>query len=278
MQRNAASGFFIWLSSGEILDRSMIMSYINEALQKAQREKESHYASYGNIISALGEKNKRSARRYLKAGLFIVISLALIIGELFFLYGDDKIFIATAPVNPATQLKRTTTVPVTSAVLAAAPVAPVSTAIPAPVLKMPEPAALPVEITDTKTLFAQAIKKQQEGNNGEAEVLYKKVIKNDSRNVRALNNLGVIYMGRQNYAQAVGSFKKALALKPQYVDAHYNLACLYSQKKEYARSLHHLKNAVALNPEVRNWAKKDNDLKELSRFPDFRNLLEGQEN
>jgi tetratricopeptide (TPR) repeat protein len=253
------------------------MSYINKALQKAQREKESYYAPYGNIISAPGEKNKRSARRYLKAGLFIVISLALIIGELFFLYGNEKIFIATAPVTPATQLKRTT-VPVTPAVLAAAPVAPVSTAIPAPVLKMPEPVSLPAEITDAKVLFAQAIKKQQEGNNGEAEVLYKRVIKNDSRNVQALNNLGVIYMGRQNYTQAVGSFKKALALKPKYVDAHYNLACLYSQKREYARSLHHLKNAVALNPEVRNWAKKDNDLKELSRFSDFRNLLEGQEN
>jgi tetratricopeptide (TPR) repeat protein len=120
--------------------------------------------------------------------------------------------------------------------------------------------------------------KQSEGKLDEAKELYRKVIKSSPRNIQALNNLGVIYMTQKNYKWAIIRFQNALAVKPDYVDAHYNLACLYSQKKDVARSLYYLKAAVKLNPEVRQWAKTDNDLKELSRFPDFNNLIDGKDN
>jgi Tfp pilus assembly protein PilF len=134
------------------------------------------------------------------------------------------------------------------------------------------------EIIDSDALFARAVQKQNEGKLMEAKELYRKVIKSDPRNVQALNNLGVVYLARKNFKWATIRFNDALAIKPDYADVHYNLACLYSQKKDFTRSLHYLKKAVGLNPEVRQWAKKDPDLRELSKFPDFNNLLEGQEN
>jgi Tfp pilus assembly protein PilF len=104
------------------------------------------------------------------------------------------------------------------------------------------------------------------------------VISNSPGHVQAKNNLGVIYMNQKNFKAAERLFKEALIIKPKYVDVQYNLACLYAQKKEYARSIHFLKTAITINPEVRNWAKNDNDLKELSKYPDFNNLMEGQGN
>ena len=131
---------------------------------------------------------------------------------------------------------------------------------------------------DPTALFAQAVSRQNEGKLAEASELYQKVVKIAPRDIRALNNLGVVYMSQKKYKEAVNLFQKVLVIKPNYADAHYNLACLYSQKKEFARSFNYLKTAIKINPEVIQWAKNDADLQELRRFPDFNKLLEEKEN
>jgi tetratricopeptide (TPR) repeat protein len=73
-------------------------------------------------------------------------------------------------------------------------------------------------------------------------------------------------------------FHDAIKIKPDYPDAHYNLACLYAQKNDVPRSLLYLKNAIRFNPEVRKWAKNDGDLKVLANLPEFKKLLEKQQN
>jgi tetratricopeptide (TPR) repeat protein len=273
----------------------MIMSYINEALQKAQKENESNYAAYGNIISAAPEKVKQPAQRSFVVWVIILSSLVAVM--VFLLYGqlDNK--------KPA--VKQTAIPPAVTSTGVTAPgevrpaaekVPPTMAALPAVLQPLPENIAiLPVnapaqiksepaqptaksETAGPDTLFAQAVQKQNEGKLMEAKELYRKVIKSDPRNVQALNNLGVVYLARKNFKWAAIRFNDALAIKPDYADVHYNLACLYSQKKDFTRSLHYLKKAFGLNPEVRKWAKKDPDLRELSRLPDFNNLLEGQEN
>jgi tetratricopeptide (TPR) repeat protein len=134
------------------------------------------------------------------------------------------------------------------------------------------------EIADSKNFYAQALQKQREGKLEEAKSLYKKVIKIDPRNIQALNNLGVIYMNKKTYKWAIIRFNDALNIKHDYTDAHYNLACLYAQKNDVPRSLFYLKNAIEYNPEVRKWAKNDGDLKVLANLPEFKKLLEKQQN
>jgi tetratricopeptide (TPR) repeat protein len=104
------------------------------------------------------------------------------------------------------------------------------------------------------------------------------VVKIDQYNLQAFNNLGVIYMGEKKYKRAIMRFHDAIKIKPDYPDAHYNLACLYAQKNDVPRSLLYLKNAIRFNPEVRKWAKNDGDLKVLANLPEFKKLLEKQQN
>lgn len=221
------------------------MSYINEALQKAQKENDSNYAAYGNMISASAEKEQRPAKGRLFVYFLILSGLLVMV---FLLSGQLEKKEPAQPIEPAKAKSEATVRPE----------------------KKPE-------IIDPDVLFARAVKKQNAGKLMEAKELYRKIIKTNPRNVQAFNNLGVVYMKRKNYKWAVIRFNDALALQPNYVDAHYNLACLYSQKKDFARSFQYLKSAVELNPEARKWAKKDSDLRELRRFPDFNNLLEEQE-
>jgi tetratricopeptide (TPR) repeat protein len=291
----------------------MIMSYINEALQKAQKENESSYAAYGHIIGVAPGKARRPARRMLLGGILILAGLIAFTVALLYGLADKKEFttkqrsvlVTTRQLPPAatgTAAQQgslslpAATIPAAIA-LQPAPATPV--VLPTPPQSLPDNTAKTVAVMpqqakeepsspppaevmqaniDYATLFARALKKQNEGKLMEAKELYRKVIKNDPRNVQALNNIGVIYMSEKNYRRATLRFNDALTIKPDYADVHYNLACLYSQTKDVARSFRHLQTAIGINPEVRLWAKKDRDLQELSKSPDFHNLLEEPEN
>ena len=267
------------------------MSYINDALHKAQKEKESNYSAYSGIICAPDKKAGLPSRLVLIAGLFIL--LAIVVGGIVFMYGRQNETIQAAKVSAPAEAPLATVgyrpaqgdAPVTPAAAAIREQVPgknTTVGENKPIIARNTPAASTVKgklkVVDTAALFTQAVSRQNEGKLAEASELYQKVVKIAPRDIRALNNLGVVYMSQKKYKEAVSLFKKALVIKPDYADAHYNLACLYSQKKEFARSFHYLKTAIKINPEVRQWAKNDADLQELSRFPDFNKLMEGKEN
>ena len=73
-------------------------------------------------------------------------------------------------------------------------------------------------------------------------------------------------------------FSKAIALKKDYVDPYYNLACLYAQTNEIDESIWYLKVAMTINGEVKNWAEKDADMKNVVASPAFKKIREGQKN
>ena len=50
------------------------------------------------------------------------------------------------------------------------------------------------------------------------------------------------------------------------------------KENDVSQSLFYLKNAIEFNPEVRRWAKNDGDLKTLANLPEFKKLMERQEN
>lgn len=245
------------------------MSYINDALLKAQKDKKSPYAAYEPILSASGKKIKRPRKRLLLTGILIFLFWTAGIIVLLYWSGEKK--------TPAAPLKisgATVTVPAApQAVKIAAENKNEAVSKTETVSAVKKIKAEP-DNADSKILYAQAVKEQQEGNLEKAKGLYKKVIKMDPRNVQALNNLGVIYMNKKSYKWALIRLNDALKVKHNYPDAHYNLACLYAQQNDTNRSLSYLKNAIGFNPQVKKWAENDGDLKVLADLPEFKKLLE----
>ncbi len=278
------------------------MSYINEALHKVQKEKESPYAPYGDLVSAAGKKPDHRRKWFSAVGLAIVFFYAA--GMIVWLYWPEiskkprAAAVVQAPMmatlrpapDGAIQGAPAAGVPVTAAPIPAAvektPAADfaLSAAVkekkpngimPARPMRqdaLPSPAG-----ADTGILYAQALQKQNKGELAEAKILYQKVIQTDPRHVSALNNLGVIFMNQKMYQQAVASFNEALRIRRDYVDAHYNLACLYAQNNDTKKSLFYLKNAIGFNPQVRQWAAGDDDLKVLADLPEFNKLLQARD-
>ena len=248
------------------------MSYINDALRKAQEDKKSPYAAYEPIVSALGKKNNGKRKWLILTGLSIFALWAA--GVLvFFSWPKAENTPAAEPlqisevadVQPAIQAEQQAFKEVATVSENKAEIKTQAKA------ERPKSAT---EFIDSKILFEQALKNQKEGNLPEAKKLYKQVIKMEPRNIRALNNLGVVYMDLNVHKWAIIRLNDALDIKPDYADAHYNLACIYAQKNDLSQSLFYLKNAVAYNPEARKWAQNDNDFKVFAELPEFKKLLE----
>ena len=277
------------------------MSYINDALSKIQKEKESPYASYGHVLSAESRKPGTGKKRTFAAILVVVLFLAAGLAAWFYWPDNPKIFRTVPPAQHADALavKPVPGVPAVvipkppvdasaetqamppdrstgerTPALSTVPETAVNTVIPGPKLKkeaLPQPAPV-----DVRKFYEQALQAQREGRLEEAKELYKKVLQREPRHLQALNNLGVVYLKMKRYKWAIMRFNDALAVKSNYVDAHYNLACLYAQKNDTKQGIYYLKNAVDFNPEVRQWASQDEDLKNLAGLPEFRNIIQVQ--
>ena len=267
------------------------MSYINDALRKAQKDKESGYAAYGNIVSTSGKNPDRSKKWLSITGILIVFFWAT--GIIFLMYwtADTRIpakRISASPLTAKVLAQKTSAPPVAPAAVNAVSTKPqVVKETTADKKNKPglnrETASssttkVKPEIAEAKAIFAQALDRQHEGKLEEAKRLYREVVKIDKDNVQAFNNLGVIHMSQKKYKWAIKRFNDAINVKHDYPDAHYNLACLYAQQNDASRSLFYLKNAIEFNPEVRKWAKNDGDLKALANLPEFKKLLEKQQN
>jgi tetratricopeptide (TPR) repeat protein len=244
------------------------MSYINEALRKVQKEKESRYVAYEHIVSADGKKLEQPKRWLSIIGISIVFFWAAGIIVLLYWSEDKKM-----PV-----IQRISAPPVVASAVVAEHKLDNNTKVELKPQKTIAQVKIKQETAGSKAIFAQALDRQREGKLEEAKILYRKVVKIDQYNLQAFNNLGVIYMSEKNYKRAIMRFNDALNIKHNYTDAHYNLACLYAQKNDVSRSLLYLKNAIKFNPEVIKWAKNDSDLQVLADLPAFKKLLEKQQN
>jgi len=244
------------------------MSYINEALRKVQKEKESRYVAYEHIVSADGKKLEQPKRWLSIIGISIVFFFAAGIIVLLYWSEDKKM-----PV-----IQRISAPPVVASAVVAGHKPEGNIKVELKSQKTTAQVRIKQETAESKAIFAQALDRQRKGKLEEAKILYRKVVKIDQYNLQAFNNLGVIYMSEKNYKRAIMRFNDALNIKHDYTDAHYNLACLYAQKNDVPQSLFYLKNAIEFNPEVRKWAKNDGDLKALANLPEFKKLLEKQQN
>ena len=210
------------------------MSYIHEALKKAQREKETSHHDYHGIGTAGGYKPTSLPGKSLVWLFFLLIVLAFTA----YLWLPS---IRLQPPDPS-------------------PVKPKG-------VPQPDKLAKAMALFKRARLFHKARRFQM------AKQLYEETLSLDPTHIDALNNLGVLYMYDKNYAAAQGHFEKVIALKPDYEDPYYNLACLYALTGEVAQGLAYLNRAVSLDQIVKDWARTDTDLQNLHGLPAFEEII-----
>jgi len=229
------------------------MSHINDALKKAQEEKDSVYRKYGRIISAPSDGKTVKKRQWLAATLFTSIIL-LVSGFFLARYstvppdvGGDKVASVEKIIRKERIIQREE--------------------------KAPPPVVSEKPVT-TDSLYQKALGYQRKNVLDRAERLYEDILKRDPVFVFALNNLGVIYMGTKRDEEAKAMFERAIERSDGYVDPYYNLACIYSKRGDVSKSLDYLKMAVQLNNSVKNWVKNDKDFGNVSSLKEFKEIVE----
>jgi tetratricopeptide (TPR) repeat protein len=213
------------------------MSFINEALKKAQKDRDTHYLKYRGFLAAKGKGGGPFGG---KTFLYSLSSLLFIL----------LVFITYSWLNSSNGRVRSTT------------------DSKAPALTTQE-----VSITDPKSNYDKARQYYRIGRLEDAKKLYEEILRLDPGYVNALNNLSVIYMHDKEYPVARNYLEKAIRLKPGYVDPYYNMACLHAIKGDLKESMIYLEKAVFLEPSVKDWAQKDTDLANLRQLPEFKEMI-----
>ncbi|MBE9573533.1 MAG: tetratricopeptide repeat protein [Proteobacteria bacterium] len=211
------------------------MSYIHEALLKAQKEKDARHPRYQRTLSDTAGKPGIFSGRAVWMISFGVILLAFALYSWLDFKGNKTV--------PASEVLR------------------------------PEAQPRSEDLVKAEECYERARHLHKIGRLEDARRLYEKTLMLDPGSVCALNNLGVLYMQDKNYSEAQNSFEHAIQKKPDYVDPYYNLACLHALKGETIRSLAQLKKAISLDTSVREWARKDRDLQNLKGMPGFEEVI-----
>ena len=83
-----------------------------------------------------------------------------------------------------------------------------------------------------------AITLSKNGNNKEAINFFLETLKLNPDHIKALNNIGLLYIENNNYELAFNYLKKAIDINPLYSKAYNNLGALYFKIKDYKQALH----------------------------------------
>ncbi len=216
------------------------MSYIHEALKKAQKDKDARRGEYDGVLSTGRKGAMPGAKRVIRAVLLGVILLFLAFGAYSWL--NSKVPETPKAIEPRKE--------------------------------QPRPVAPKPPVIDPGEIYGRARALHVAGRLTDARRLYLETLEIDPGHTEALNNLGVIAIHEKDYASAHAFFEKATRLRPGYVDPYYNLACLCAIKGEPDQGLVYLKKAVSLYAPVRDWARKDPDLKGLRGLPEFQKIIQ----
>jgi protein O-GlcNAc transferase len=120
-----------------------------------------------------------------------------------------------------------------------------------------------------QAVLKQAIQAFQEGNFDGADLILKRVLQVDSKNLPALHILGLIKVSQSNYKEAADYLAKAARIHPSDASIQYNLAKALADSGNDKDALTHHKKAVALapnNPEA--WLSYGKTASNLGRHQD----------
>jgi tetratricopeptide (TPR) repeat protein len=215
------------------------MSYIHQALKKAQIERDGRHGKYGGIISSRSKKSGIGKKTIL---LIIVLLVILLLAFMSYSWLDFNGPQVEKNVLPEKK----------------------------------EPVRRPVQekTADAMELYERGKQDHKGGRLNRAKMWYEKALIADPGCVVALNNLGVLLIKDKNYPAARSRFEKAIRLKPGYVDPYYNLTCLFALTDRPEEALRYLKRAISIHPEVKTWALKDADLEKLRNEPGFGKIVD----
>lgn len=215
------------------------MSYIHEALKKAQQQKDIRGLKYEGILARSIQGKRAWTGKVVGKGVVVLVILLAFVSYSWLDSGLDR--------DPRTR------------------------EAPARVLA---PRSGPgASQGDVRSLYDKAVRHHRSGEIQEAKRLYLELLKLDPGHVQTLNNLGVIYIQTRDFSSAQGALEKAIRLRPDIVDPFYNMACLYVARGEIKNSLYYLDRAVSLNPAARQWARIDRDLEPLKGSKAFQEIV-----
>lgn len=118
-------------------------------------------------------------------------------------------------------------------------------------------------------MLQQAIQAFQSGNYASADLILKRVIQVDSKNLPALHILGLIKASQNNYKEAADLLLRAARICPDDASIQYNLAKALSDSGRDREAVAHHKKAVGLNsnnPEA--WLNYGKTASNLGRYED----------
>jgi tetratricopeptide (TPR) repeat protein len=228
------------------------MSYIHEALKKAQVERDLGKGPYSGMPAPRRKKSFFTIKRT----LFLTASLLMVLLAFAgYSWWDQR----TEEGGRTTDDRRQTT----------------DDRAPSSVIRHPSSATRRAEesrenITES---YQKARAFHREGRLSDAGIWYEKVISMDPGHVEALNNRGVLHLHKKSYTAARKCFEKAIRLKPDYVDPYYNLACVSAAGGQVKLGLRYLGKAISMDPGVKGWAQKDPDLDPLRGRPEFDEII-----
>jgi tetratricopeptide (TPR) repeat protein len=255
------------------------MSYINEALKKAQRDRDSRYERFGGIIGSGSVGTKKPLKRKLAIGSAIALTILISTGLLMAVYFLQQPSPVKKGSPPSVLSKDDETKSLPAAGEKGPEMVPKVTPESAPQAEhaVASPGGSQNQ-REAEVRYREALTAQRGGDHKRAEDLYQQTLMFDPGHIRALNNLGVLFMDQKKKREAVALFNRAIGLKKDYVDPYYNLACIYARTDEIDESIRYLKMAMAINKDVKNWAVKDADMKNVVASDEFKKIMEGQKN
>jgi tetratricopeptide (TPR) repeat protein len=262
------------------------MSYINDALKKAQQERDVRYERFGGLISSdsagPGNLGKRGIPRSVAVTVRILVPAGLLL-VVYLLWQQSPVAKRESPpLSPGSAAvgflpEQAAKGSVSAGEALARPLLE-ETPLPLDAASAARTAGRKSAPGEAEARYREALSAQRKGDLPAAELLYEKVLALDPRHARALNNLGIVCMGLKKRERAIALLSKAIVVNREYVDPYYNLACLYGRTNEIDDSLWYLKVAMSINGDVKNWAEKDADLKSVVESPAFKKIMEGQKN
>ena len=247
------------------------MSYIHEALKKAQVERDLGKGPYSGIPVPRRKKSFFTVKRT----LFLAASLLMVL----LAFAGYSWWDQTKRQGRRTEDRRHKTDDRRQRAENKGPSSvirgPSSESGPSSVVRHPPPAKRKTE--ESRENLAESYQKarafHREGRLPEAGIWYEKVISMDPGHVEALNNRGVLHLHKKNYSAARKCFEKAIRLKPDYVDPYYNLACVSAATGQMQQGLRYLGKAISMDPGVKGWAQRDPDLDPLRASPRFKAIV-----
>ncbi|MBT3257777.1 MAG: tetratricopeptide repeat protein [Deltaproteobacteria bacterium] len=234
------------------------MSYIHEALKKAQVERDLGKGSYSGIPVPGRKKSFFTVKRTLFLTALLLMVLLAFAGYSWWDQTMEDRGQKRDDRGPSSVIRR-----------------PSSESGSSSVIRHPSSAKRKTEESGENLTesYQTARAFHREGRLSDAGIWYEKVISMDPGHVEALNNRGVLHLHKKNYSAARKCFEKAIRLKPDYVDPYYNLACVSAATGQVKQGLRYLGKAISMDPGVKGWAQKDPDLDPLRASPRFKAIV-----